>query len=450
MKINVLKIKDFRGFRDCEITFPKSSNIVVFIGVNGAGKSAILDAMSIILDVLVGDICYRKYSERRTATNKFNQDNINLNAEKYVLDMEFSTKRYEKSSLSKNHLVNTYTISLISLTALSLINKISLNGTYNDFTNELELTSPELLNLPILIYYQSNRNIIDNVKQLTPKNTRKYKYSQCFAYENTFNNNINPFNDFSKWFREEEDLENQEQINLKDFTYRNQRLEIVRNAINNFLNKFEFAKFSDLRVERERIPSKRNNPNEESITSSLIILKDGQKFKFSQLSSGEKMMLSLVVDIARRLAIANPSLENKLEGEGIVLVDEIDLHLHPQWQRKLLPALTYTFPNIQFIVTTHSPQVLSHLSRESVFLLEDNKISDREIYTEGRDSNSILQDAFQLPKYEKEYENKLREIYRLIDNDDGENAQELLEKLKEKRGENDLEVMRMQSYIDLL
>lgn len=450
MKINVLKIKDFRGFRDFEITFPKSSNIVVFIGVNGAGKSAILDAMSIILDVLAGDICYRKYSERRTITNKFNQDDINLNAEKYVLDMGFSTKRHDKSSLSENHLVNTYTISLMSLAAPSLINKISLNGTYNDFTKELELTSPESLNLPILIYYQINRNIIDNGKQLTPKYTRKYKYSQCFAYENTFNNNINPFNDFSKWFREEEDLENQEQINLKDFTYRNQRLEIVRNAINNFLNKFEFAKFSDLKVERERIPSKRNNPNEESIVSSLIINKDEQKFKFSQLSSGEKMMLSLVVDIARRLAIANPSLENKLEGEGIVLIDEIDLHLHPQWQRKLLPALTHTFPNIQFIVTTHSPQVLSHLPRESVFLLEDNKISDREIYTEGRDSNSILLDAFHVPEVDKEYEVEIKEIYDLISNYDAENAQLKLEKLKEKRGEYDREIMRMQSYIDIL
>ena len=83
-------------------------------------------------------------------------------------------------------------------------------------------------------------------------------------------------------------------------------------------------------------------------------------------------------------------------------------------------------------------------------LLEDNKISNREIYTEGRDSNSILQDAFHVPKYEKEYEKELNEIYHLIDKYDGKNAQELLEKLKEKRGENDLEIMRMQSYIDLL
>ena len=161
-------------------------------------------------------------------------------------------------------------------------------------------------------------------------------------------------------------------------------------------------------------------------------------------------MLSLVVDIARRLAIANPSLDNKLEGEGIVLIDEIDLHLHPQWQRKLLPALTHTFPNIQFIVTTHSPQVLSHLPKESVFLLEDNKISDQEIYTEGRDSNSILLDAFQVPEIDKEYEVEIKEIYNLISKYDVENALKKLENLKEKRGEYDREVMRMQSYIDIL
>ena len=86
----------------------------------------------------------------------------------------------------------------------------------------------------------------------------------------------------------------------------------------------------------------------------------------------------------------------------------------------------------------------------NVFLLEDNQISDREIYTEGRDSNSILQDAFHVPKYAEEYEKELNEIYRLIDSYDGENAQDMLDKLIEKRGESDLEVMRMQSYIDLL
>lgn len=68
--------------------------------------------------------------------------------------------------------------------------------------------------------------------------------------------------------------------------------------------------------------------------------------------------MAMVGDIARRLSIANASAENILEGEGIVLIDEIDLHLHPSWQAVILPVLLNTFPNLQFIVTTHSSKVL--------------------------------------------------------------------------------------------
>ncbi len=441
MKITQLKINDFRGFRELLVNFAESSNIVVFIGINGAGKSAILDAIGILFNILIDDICSLKKS-KISPRNYFNNDDVNLNSQEYSLQLDFCFR----NTLKTNNKVK----SSIVLCTISLIGERILSGTYDEFTRKILSSEPESLNIPILVYYSTSRTILDNKKNTSKSNAIKYEYPQLFAYENAFNINISSFSDFFKWFREEENLENQEQIRLKDFNYRNKRLEIIRNAIDRFLNKFGFAIFTNLRVQRERTSIKRNNPNEEAITSSLIILKDGRKFKFSQLSSGEKMMLSLVVDIARRLAIANPSLDNKLEGEGIVLIDEIDLHLHPQWQRKLLPALTHTFPNIQFIVTTHSPQVLSHLSRESVFLLEDNKISDREIYTEGRDSNSILQDAFHLPEVEKEYETEIKEIYNLISNYDVENAIKKLEKLKEKRGEYDREVMRMQSYIDIL
>ena len=443
MKINWLTLKDFRGFRDCEITFPESSNIAVFIGINGAGKSAILDAISILLNILSKQIRSQKVS-KTSLFNDVNQDDVNFHAEQYKVQIEFSSKVGNPSLFDSKYLPKTYT--------MSLVYSNNLHGTFNDFIEMIQsFVSKEdtLLNLPIFVYYPVNRNTInDNTKK--ERYTRGYKFPQFFAYENAFNRNINSFNDFSKWFRQEEDLENQLQRDFQNFEYRNKRLELVRYAIDRFLNEFGFARFSNLRIERERIDNNYIDYYKEPITSSLIIDKDGKKIKFSQLSSGEKMMLSLVVDIARRLAIANPSLENKLEGEGIVLIDEVDLHLHPQWQRKLLPALTHTFPNIQFIVTTHSPQVLSHVSKESVFLLEDNKISDREIYTEGRDSNSILQDVFHVPELEKEYEMEIKEIYTLISNYDIENATDKLEKLKEKRGEYDREVNRMQSYIDIL
>jgi predicted ATP-binding protein involved in virulence len=435
MKIKRIKINDFRGFREFVVGIPTDSNVIAFIGKNGAGKSAILDSVSLLLSILVKNI----RSKTNGLPSQFlNKDDINSHAERYQIQIDFCCTNNHYSS-------NPYTISLTE----SLNDKRIIDGTYNDFVD----TTRSLLNIPILIHYQINRNVVEKTKKTNspPKYTRGYDDAPQFStYENAFSGNINSFNDFVKWFREEEDLENQIQRDHRNFEHRNDRLEVVRNAINKFLNKFdESARFSDLRIERERTSSKSIRLGQESIVSSLVIDKDGQKFKFSQLSSGETTILSLVVDIARRLTIANPDIYDKLSGEGIVLIDEIDLHLHPQWQRKFLPALVHTFPNLQFIVTTHSPQVLSHIARDSVFLLEDNKISERDIYTEGRDSNSILQDAFHVPIVEEEYEREINEIYYLIDEHNLEKAQMKLEKLKEKRGEDDREVLRMESFINM-
>jgi hypothetical protein len=91
-----------------------------------------------------------------------------------------------------------------------------------------------------------------------------------------------------------------------------------------------------------------------------------------------------------------------------------------------------------------------NLPKNSVFLLENNQLSDKDIYTEGRDSNSILQDAFGLAEVEERFRNELQDIYTLIEVENGTGAQEKLEKLIEKRGENDREIVRMKSYIDFL
>lgn len=86
----------------------------------------------------------------------------------------------------------------------------------------------------------------------------------------------------------------------------------------------------------------------------------------SQLSDGQRMLLFLFGEIAWRLTELNPGADNPLEGNGIVLIDEIELHMHPLWQQKVIGFLLSTFPNVQFVVTTHSPQVISTVRRESV------------------------------------------------------------------------------------
>lgn len=127
----------------------------------------------------------------------------------------------------------------------------------------------------------------------------------------------------------------------------------------------------------------------------MTINKNGSELIINQLSDGEKCLLAMVGDIARRLAIANPGLENPLAGEGVVMIDEIELHLHPDWQRKIIPSLTRTFPNLQFIVTTHSPQIISHVQPDSIYLLESTPegiVAKRPESSFGRDINRILED----------------------------------------------------------
>lgn len=106
-------------------------------------------------------------------------------------------------------------------------------------------------------------------------------------------------------------------------------------------------------------------------------------------------------DLARRMALANPSMPNPLEGEGVVLIDEIDLHMHPSWQRKVMGVLKKTFPNIQFIVTTHSPQVLGELNEDYnifVFYHQDKCIVGRKYDSFiGWDSNVLLEEVMGTP-----------------------------------------------------
>ena len=91
-----------------------------------------------------------------------------------------------------------------------------------------------------------------------------------------------------------------------------------------------------------------------------------EKLSLNQLSGGYRIVLALAADLARRMAQGNPHLNDPLQSEAIVLIDEIELHLHPAWQQRILSDLMRTFPNAQFIVTTHSPQVLTTVEPQRI------------------------------------------------------------------------------------
>jgi hypothetical protein len=105
----------------------------------------------------------------------------------------------------------------------------------------------------------------------------------------------------------------------------------------------------------------------------LLVDKQDSTFEVFQLSDGERSFLAMGTDLARRLTLANPGLQDPLQGEGTVLIDELELHLHPRWQRTAVEKLRTTFPNIQFIATTHSPFVIQTLRPGELISLEDRE-----------------------------------------------------------------------------
>ncbi len=181
----------------------------------------------------------------------------------------------------------------------------------------------------------------------------------------------------------------------------------------------------------------------------MVIRKGGISLAVDQLSDGEKLLLALTADLARRLAMAYPDRENPLDGEAIVLIDEIELHLHPDWQRRVLGALRSTFPSCQFIVTTHSPQVLSEVQNDAVVLVKDFQFFRPAAPTEGRDSNSILWEVLDVPAHPAHTVNELDAINALLDVGKSEEARKRIDHLAEVLTERDTEIGRLRSLLDV-
>jgi len=134
--------------------------------------------------------------------------------------------------------------------------------------------------------------------------------------------------------------------------------------------------------------------------------------------------------------------------EGVVMIDEIDLHLHPRWQRVVLDGLRSTFPRLQFIVTTHSPQVLSSAANRQVRRLVGGKLQEHGVFVEGRDSNAILRELMGTTDRDPEGEAKLRALHDAIDDGAKEQAEALYSELLAKWGDRDPALIRARGFMD--
>ena len=416
MRLKTLEIRGYRGFEHkVVIKFPSNNLPTVFIGINGAGKTAILDSIVGCLKVLQTEIL-----SKRIPAKLFQPYEVNINTNDDAIcqldwDLEFEgTHNIHAGFEIRKKEKPPYTIFKKDTRALV------------QYIKETIVTNSKV-NIPIVAYYPTERMVL--APSLKAKDVSQI--NQLEAWQGAFDANVD-YDNFFQWFRNIEDLENEKRL-TQDPNYVHPPLEAVRNAISSII-----IGFSNPRISR-------------AFPTEFIIHKNDQVLSLNQLSHGEKMTIALVGDLARRLSIANPGMSNPLEGEGVVMIDEVDLHLHPEWQRNILNRLRYTFPNIQFIFTTHSPLVINHLTKESIFLLEDGDVipfRDHPFNNYGADIEDTLKIIQKVRSLiPEEIEEQLLQLHQLIDQNKLVEAKSLKQELKKLLDDQHPELLKAETKI---
>lgn len=231
------------------------------------------------------------------------------------------------------------------------------------------------------------------------------------SWSNIYQNTLS-YSRFFYWFFDNETNELRLQRDAEDFNVQSPLLKGVRMALN---DAFKILGYGKVKIKTKQI--KRNNSSK--LTPTLVIqnLETGKIDEIDNKSDGEKAIITLIADLAYKLALAKDFTfdDDILKSPGVVMIDEIENHLHPKWQRETIPILTKLFPNIQFFIATHSPQVLSSVNNESIFSCQGFQVEKINLKTKGEDSNTLLKHIFNATDRPKEYIDLLKKFNTLIE-----------------------------------
>lgn len=415
MTVDELALENFRSFEKFHISFQPGLNVIT--GVNGVGKTSILEAIHLGMSHMIA----RLKSENGNGKS-IEDSSIKNETEHACVRLRFSTREVEppqqenEQEVKKTENVRRFYSLSLAATRAGLNRGIASN--YKEVAQWAQRyrsarSEGKPVHYPLLAYYKVTRAVLD-----IPKRVRgKEEGGQLAGYNDAISGGGN-FRSFFAWFREQEDRENEERLSREDIGYRDPGLEVVREAIKAFM-----PALSDIKVRRKHM--------------ALVAKKNGVEVELSQLSDGEKCYLALIGDISCRLARLseglNLSTKKVLDSPGIVLIDELDLHMHPRWQREVINLLPKTFKNIQFIITTHSPQMIGETDARRVRCLvqgEEEALSPDN--TKGLSSSEILRIIMETRERDEVSERLVASFHDAIDKNDFQQAEDILKKLKEE------------------
>ncbi|WP_340617885.1 retron Ec78 anti-phage system effector ATPase PtuA [Xenorhabdus entomophaga] len=470
--LNSLQLVDFRRFRKLHIERELDSHLTVLIGTNGEGKTTIIEAISKTLSWLNANIL--KEDGQGSAIT---YDDIHNESEHYseiytVFEYGYNTGIKSRLSKAIEAAPKKRNSDVVGLKSIANVWRV-----INDkCTINLPLFSSYLVerSYPLKSYRKNFDQRISDKRR-----SRFDAYTDALTGTGKFENFIDWFIKLSKIGKYEESLstENLESIKeqiddleksiLEGYDSLIPILDMFKDKYSQYLGEKKAPGFNESFIlSRVTQAISRVVPNVEGIwvedksgIDEIFVFIDGNKVKLTQLSDGQRVFIALVADLVRRLVLLNPKRENPLEGNGIVLIDEIELHLHPQWQQRVIPALQETFPNIQFIISTHSPQVLSTVNKKNIryFDYDDDTetvwLRAPEYQTKGVANSDVLEqlmNTFSIPDLpESQWVKQLIQWIETGNYENNEEAGKLFKKIKEHFGDQHPEVKRCEGHIRL-
>lgn len=419
-----------------------TGNVTVIVGNNGAGKTSLLKSLATSLSWLVSRI--RSENGSGSPIPELVIQNGKTSA---AIDIDVFDEQGQAANPDADEADYLFHW-VIAKTRKGRIGEHKTN--LSDVTQLAEhyrylLSNNQKTSLPLIAFYPVERAVVE----IPLKIKNRHTFLQLDGYDNSLTQGVD-FRRFFEWFREREDSENELGISEEVFeqfksmfkgndevirklvatraSSKDQQLTAVRKAISQFM-----LGFSNLRVRRKP-------------RLHMSIDKEGSPLNVAQLSQGEKSLMVLVGDIARRLAMMNPDLENPLMGDGIILIDEVDIHLHPKWQRSLLKQFTSTFPNCQFVLTTHSPLVISDSEDVLAYLIDGSESTTKELTVLpsqfGQDANSVLLDVMDTGIRNSSINIQFNDLFDAIQEAKIEEAKGMLNKLESTLPANNLELAK--------
>lgn len=400
MRLDQLHIRNFRCYEDATFDFQPGFNLVV--GVNGSGKTSLLQAVAAsfinFANALSKNGAQISDQDVRFTIQSF--ENRLRFEQAFPLKLSAKGNSFGKKNWEITKGRNGVSASFDTDANINISKKLEL------------LDAGEVFDLPILAVYKADRRWLSS--NISAETAVTQQASRLDAYASWFDAAAN-LKDFEAWLIGKT-LERLQRISKKGISLG-----------------FDDELASVNRALKYALPSSEGIEYDMELRRLVVNLEGKASLPFNSLSDGQRGMIALIADIARRMCLLNPQMGKDVlkNTSGIVIIDELDIHLHPAWQRTIVPALRAAFPKVQFIAASHSPQIIGSLQPEEVILLNDGDASHPRV-TYGLDSSGVLEEVMGVAKRDPEVAADLSELFSTLEDNNLEKAKTQLQALRNK------------------